>query len=324
MRFSLDRIIDSQTVPGLHEPVSIAVDSRGNLLLCDRHREGQPTLSRLVAVDNYARVVLGIEASLGVPPQMVRSGPGDSLYIFGALREAPREEASRVVRLSGYGVLEQTYVFPQGSVPADMCVDGNGKLWAIFPEDSPVAMLHAYDLDGTLFFDYGEAVKAARRAGTPAPPAFADGQTLTVGPDGSVWLGAYEPSPDEDEDGSEVINCTVNLGMDGAWRSWWFPSNFEGGDGFGDFYGLAAPRPGTLLTVAYGSPSDFGERDEFLLELDGDARRVIWHNLADDVGINDLKARLFPSIADLTYRDGRLYLCDRNQSRIIVLRASDD
>ena len=324
MRFSLHRIIDSQTVPGLHQPVSVAVDSRGNLLVCDHHREGPPTLSRLVAADGYARVVLGVEATLGVPPEIVRSGPGDSLYIFGFLRDAPREQASRAVRLSGYGVLEQTYVFPQGSVPTDMCVDRNGKLWAIFPEDSPVAMLHAYDLDGSVFFDYGASVKAARQAEAASPPAFADGQSLAVGPDGSVWFGAYEPSPDEDEEGREAINCAVNLGTDGSWRSWWFPSTFAGGDAFGDFYGLAAPHNGVLVTVAYGSPSDFGERDEFLLELDGTSRRATWHNLADDVGLNDLKARLFPSIADITYRNGLLYLCDRNQSRIIVLRVEED
>jgi hypothetical protein len=323
MRFSVERIIDGRTVPGLYHPVSVALDARGNLLVCDHTREGPPALSRLVTADNYTRVVLATEATLGVPPLTVRVGPRDSLYIHGRAPGDVGPGVSHAVRLSGYGVREQVYHFPRESVPSDLCVDEHGKLWAVFPEDSPVAMLHAYDLDGTLFYDYGEAVKAARRGEQQGPPAFADGQAIARAPDGTIWVAAYGPSPDEDAEGRELINCLVALAPDGSWRETYFPNIFTEGEGLVDFLGLAAPRPRTLLTVAYGNQAEFGERDEFLVEIDCAAARVTWHNLADDVGINDLKARLFPSIADMAYRDGRLYLCDRNQSRIIVLRVED-
>ncbi|MCX6023991.1 MAG: hypothetical protein NTZ05_20125 [Chloroflexi bacterium] len=318
MRFSVEHIIDETTVPGLHQPISLALDSQGNLLICDRYRQGPFILSRLVTADNYARVVLGSEVTLGLPPQTVRVGPGDSLYIHGRPSDGSEGTPSSAVRLSGYGRMEQTYRFP--SAPFDLCVDGRGKLWAIFPEDSPVAMLHAYDLDGSLLFDYGDAVKTARRKESDTPPSFADGQAVAVAPDGSIWLGAYGPSPDEDEKGNELINCAVNLLPDGSWRSWHFPSTFDRGSAFVDFLGMAAPGHDTLLTIAYGNVAEFGESDEFLVELDCAAQQVHWHNLADDLGITDLKARLFPSIADLAFRNGRLYLCDRNQSRIIIVR----
>src|SRR5690348_3125300 len=128
MRFSMLRVIDSELVPGLYQPVSVALDARGNLLICDTYREGEPTLSRLVIADDYTRVVLGTEASLGVTPQTVRIGPRDTLYVAGYRAGEQEIPSYQAVRLSGYNRLEQVYTFPTGSIPDDLCIDQNGKL----------------------------------------------------------------------------------------------------------------------------------------------------------------------------------------------------
>src|SRR5438045_3714428 len=115
MRFSMLRVIDRALVPGLHQPVSVALDARGNLLICDNYRESEPTLSRLVTADDYTRVVLGTEASLGVAPQTVRIGPRETLYVAGYRAVDQDTPTYQAVRLSGYNRLEQVYTFPTGS-----------------------------------------------------------------------------------------------------------------------------------------------------------------------------------------------------------------
>ncbi|MBI4498649.1 MAG: hypothetical protein HY689_12210 [Chloroflexi bacterium] len=299
VRFTLVRVLDSRTVPDLNQPTSLAVDSQGNLVLCDCP-EGRPTVSRLLAQAGYHRQPVADAGTFGAPPVLVRVGPRDALYV-GCF---PQGGQPCVRRISAAGQREQPYALP--GIPADFAVDREGKLWVIYRERSQGLSLQAYGPFGAPTYDYEAAVEEARDHEV-APPLFIDGQYLTVAPDGDLWFGAV----------LEQTSC-VRLAPDGRWRYWDYPSSFTDAHGFTDYCGLAAADATTLLTTDFRA-LDGGPAEQYLVEIDLERRRFSWTSLAD-LGLPDMREPAEPSIWDLAWRDGLLYLCDYTYHRIIILR----
>lgn len=307
MRFSVERVLDATAVPDLHQPTSLALDSQGNIVLCDRPR-GEPAVSRLLASDGYRRQIVASTEALDGPPLLVRSGPQDTVYI---LCLSPDSGRTVVRRLSATGKREQPYPLP--GTPADIAVDHEGKLWVMYRDRSQGLSLQAYGARGALAYDYEEAVEDARNNET-VPPLFIEGQYVAVDPGGDIWFGAF----------LEQTSC-VCLEPNGRWKYWDYPSSFAEARGFLDYTGLAAASSSTLLTTdfrAIGEQSGAPPVEQYLVEIDLEGRRLLWTSLAD-LGLPDMREPAEPSIWDLAWHDGRLYLCDYTYSRIIILRGDD-
>jgi hypothetical protein len=305
MHLRLAGTIGRDHAPDLTEPTSIAVDARGNLVVCDRPG-GRPTLSRLLAAEGYRREVIGRGAEIGLDPLLVRLDGRGALYVCGELPDGGGRMAVR--RLSPTGAREQPY--PLAGPPSDIAVDHQGKLWVIFREGALNPSVQAFDGFGRLTFDYDKAVEAAQEAEQTAPPLFMDGQYLTISPAGKVWFGGF----------LERASC-VRLDPDGAWDFWDYPTDFDGARGLVDYYGLAALGEATLITTDFRA-IDGGPKRQYVVELDIAHRRALWHDLAE-LGLPEAADPSEPSIWDLCAApdQGRLYLCDFTYHRIIVLDA---
>lgn len=303
LQLRLAGVIDRSRVPDLTEPTSLAVDSRGDVIVCDRPG-GVATLSRLVAAEGYRRQLIGTPAELGIVPLLVRVGPQDTIFVCGEIDEGSGRMGVR--RLSREGKREQPY--PLNGAPSDIAVDHEGKLWVIYREGSMNPTVQALDGFARVLFDYDTAVEEAQSAEQVAPPLFMDGQYITVSPSGRIWFGGF----------LERASC-VKLAPDGTWEFWDYPTDFTDARGLIDYYGLAALNDALLITTDFRS-LDRGPKRQYLVELDIPAQRAVWHDLGA-LGLADAAEPAQPSIWDLWHdvATRRLYLCDYTYHRIIVL-----